>query len=351
MRGFLKSGVAVQKPTLRLFRSEGGPGYGTNAPREMRSVPRLRKLRHEKLIDSLKRERIPMGKTRIGDPIVVSQYLSERPSCGGVLAKVFRLVCLALPLALMTVSAQAQENRLEVAPSSAAPGTTLHKVEVRGDNAADVAGYTIVLGYESDYLEVVEVNIEDTLAEAVGAEFVSFTDHTDESFAVLGVLLDLLPPYEGQVIPTIAEFDLVFANLVCNVKPAAAAVDEILLTFEDGLGTPPLFNMFVIGIDSVPPSLVPGSIAVIGSAPFVRGDANGDSLVDIADAVAILNYVNGFVAAPNCLSALDVNDDSLLDGADAIYELSYLFSFGPVIPAPFPSADFDPTPDSIPCDE
>lgn len=281
-----------------------------------------------------------MSTTRVCDPSVSSR---------GV--RFARRSAVAVVLALLgSLPSFAQENRLTVESTIAAPGTALHKVEIIGDNADDVAGYTIVLGYESEYIEVVDVNIEDTLAEAVGAEFVSFTDHTDEGYVVLGVLLDLLPPYEGQTIPAIAEFDLVFANFICNIKPAAADVDSTLLTFEDGLGTPPLYNMFVIGIDSVPPMLVSGAVEIIPSAPFVRGDANFDMRVDIADAVTILNYVNGFIGEPPCLSALDVNDDSVLDAADAIYELSYLFSFGPVIPAPFPTIGLDPTPDEIPCE-
>ncbi len=246
--------------------------------------------------------------------------------------------------------AQVLGNLLEIEPTQAAPGTNEHHVSILGHNVEDIGGYTIVVAYDPLYIEAVDGNLEGTLAELSGAEFVNYQDYPDEGFFILGVLLDLLPPYEGQVIPAVPELDLVFANFICNIKPAAVAVDAVELSFEDGLGSPPLSNMFVVGVDSIAPSLTSGLIEIVDNVPFVRGDANLDDRHDVADAVTLLGVLTSEVDPPTCLDILDINDDGAIEISDAIYLLSFLFQEGPAIPAPYSTADLDPTPDDLLCD-
>ena len=47
--------------------------------------------------------------------------------------------------------------------------------------------------------------------------------------------------------------------------------------------------------------------------------------------------------------AMDANDDGSIDTSDAVYEFSWLFSFGPLLPPPFPGCGTDPTPDALDC--
>jgi hypothetical protein len=60
-----------------------------------------------------------------------------------------------------------------------------------------------------------------------------------------------------------------------------------------------------------------------------RGDANGDGLIDIADASWIINwlFINGPPPDPFCVG--DVNRDGVVDIADASYIINYLFIGGP----------------------
>jgi uncharacterized lipoprotein YddW (UPF0748 family) len=77
---------------------------------------------------------------------------------------------------------------------------------------------------------------------------------------------------------------------------------------------------------------------------FIRGDANGDDTVDIADAVTILGYLFLGDPAVACLDALDVSDIGVIDISCAIRILTYFFASGdPPLP-PFPGAGYDPTP-------
>lgn len=90
---------------------------------------------------------------------------------------------------------------------------------------------------------------------------------------------------------------------------------------------------------------------VVGSAGigFMRGDANHDGTLNIADAIWILNYLFQDAAVPPCFDASDANDDGGVDIGDAIYVISWQFSRGPQPPAPFLACGPDPTMDSLDC--
>ncbi len=92
------------------------------------------------------------------------------------------------------------------------------------------------------------------------------------------------------------------------------------------------------------------AFAYIERVYFIRGDANRDSMLNIADAVAILSYLFGGGFLP-CHDAADVNDDGNIDISDPIGVLSYLFGSGAAIPPPFPEPGEDATEDRLSCDQ
>lgn len=59
------------------------------------------------------------------------------------------------------------------------------------------------------------------------------------------------------------------------------------------------------------------------------GDTNRDGVIDLADAIYILNYLFKGGPAPNPLEVGDCNCDQVVDLGDAIYLLNYLFKGGP----------------------
>ncbi len=77
---------------------------------------------------------------------------------------------------------------------------------------------------------------------------------------------------------------------------------------------------------------------------FMRGDANADGGVNIADAVFILAYYFSGGLDPVCADSADSNDDGGVNIADAVSVLSYYFSGG-TIPDPAGSCGPDITPD------
>lgn len=81
---------------------------------------------------------------------------------------------------------------------------------------------------------------------------------------------------------------------------------------------------------------------------FIRGDANGDAMVNVADVVLTLDHLFTGAGA-SCRDALDTNDDGRVDVADAVFAVMYLFGAGTSLPAPFPSCGVDPTADGTDC--
>ncbi len=73
---------------------------------------------------------------------------------------------------------------------------------------------------------------------------------------------------------------------------------------------------------------------------FHRGDVNGDSNLDVSDAVGTLEYLFAGSTQPPCLEACDFNNDWTIDISDAVSSLNYLFLGGapPAAPGPPESA-------------
>ena len=86
---------------------------------------------------------------------------------------------------------------------------------------------------------------------------------------------------------------------------------------------------------------------------FIRGDANGDGRIDIADAIWALSSL--FVGGPPtaCPDAADANDDSAVDVSDPIFLLGYQFLGSRAPSAPFPECGNDPdlAEDGLDCPE
>ena len=82
---------------------------------------------------------------------------------------------------------------------------------------------------------------------------------------------------------------------------------------------------------------------------LLRGDANGDGVVNIADAIRALGYLFGSESLP-CFEAVDTNDDGQLNVADPIALLTWMFTPGSPAPAaPFPACGEDPSPGPLDC--
>lgn len=99
-----------------------------------------------------------------------------------------------------------------------------------------------------------------------------------------------------------------------------------------------------------PPTNPPAFAPCVPSAnDFIRGDANNDLALNIADAVKALGYLFAGDTV-TCLQTLDMNDDESADISDPVYLLSALFAAGPPVGSPSGVCGPDPTPGALGCD-
>jgi hypothetical protein len=61
---------------------------------------------------------------------------------------------------------------------------------------------------------------------------------------------------------------------------------------------------------------------------FVRGDANGDQIIDAGDVVYLINYLYKGGTIPNPLDAGNANCDGTVDAGDVVYLINYLYKGG-----------------------
>ena len=113
---------------------------------------------------------------------------------------------------------------------------------------------------------------------------------------------------------------------------------ETALTWSEDLGSPPVANIVVVDGASLTPEMVDGTITFqpVFDQPFLRGNCNGNSGVDISDGIWMLQELHLGGPSGTCAEACDANGDSSYDTADAIYVIYYRLLDGPAPTAPFP---------------
>ncbi len=108
---------------------------------------------------------------------------------------------------------------------------------------------------------------------------------------------------------------------------------DIVLTV---LGTSvPVCNLDSVGLDIE-------FEEVQGKGPYIRGDANDDGKLNIADGIWIINELFKMGPESVCQTAADANNSNTVDLADAVFIFEYRFLTGPAPEAPFPDCGFIP---------
>jgi len=216
-------------------------------------------------------------------------------------------------------------------------------------------GFSMALRYDGEGFLIREGNVEGLVTE--GADFVSVLSDPGEGTLVIGLLMDSEPPFNGKRIPVLNEPQAVL-NLVFDVAESLAHGEYEFSFASEGLrsGSAWIYNTYAAGDESFRVTDLRNGKVTISSKPqgglplFVRGDANQDLEIDLADPVTILQSLYGGADLPPCLDACDANDDGKIDVADPIYLLAYTFADGPRPPIPFGEPGLDWTPDPFGCE-
>jgi hypothetical protein len=93
-----------------------------------------------------------------------------------------------------------------------------------------------------------------------------------------------------------------------------------------------------------------GIIEITDSAdsPFIRGDVNGSSTIDLSDVLILLEVLLGNTAI-SCDSSADFDDDGIIDLTDVIQCLAFLFAGSEAPGAPGPGCGLLDTRDNLDC--
>ncbi|MFH2054749.1 MAG: M1 family aminopeptidase [bacterium] len=90
------------------------------------------------------------------------------------------------------------------------------------------------------------------------------------------------------------------------------------------------FSLKVTDSDSPPHSEIHSfTLAILAEPPVICGDADGDQIVNITDAVYIISYVFNSGPEPQPYEAGDVNEDGIVNITDAVYLIQWIFNSGP----------------------
>jgi len=98
---------------------------------------------------------------------------------------------------------------------------------------------------------------------------------------------------------------------------SSTSVDSLIIRWPSGI----VQKQTGIPIDTL--------LRITEAVAFIRGDANGDGVINVNDVVYLINYLFIGGPAPNPLQAGDANSDGLVNVNDVVYLINYLFIGGP----------------------
>lgn len=263
----------------------------------------------------------------------------------------------ALLLALLAFAgpAEAQTNILKVLPTSATPGGTVSSTVVVTHDLP-MQGFQVAVSYDNSILTFDSVTTNNTdLVTLLSPNGVEFSTPTSDAsiapglgWAAFGAIFDFQFPFTQHTLPGGTEQSLVHFSFDSANSPALVGTSTTI-TLENGMGSPPLFNILTITGSSVLPDRIDGTVDFIDSPLFRRGDPNQDGQVNLADAIFLIQYLFNDGPAPACLSAASSNGDNLADLSDAIFLIQYNFNDGSPPPSPFPACGAAPGTDTLGC--
>lgn len=249
------------------------------------------------------------------------------------------------------IQAADPSNFLTIAPVTVFQGQDDVFIPILATNSEPIQGFQLALVWDCTVFQVEEITVESTTVSALDPEFVIDNIDTVNCSATVGVVFDFLSPFDGRTLPPGVEQRV--ANVVADI-PATALVGPSVIELQNGIGDPPIFNIFTVDGVSRLPILDSGIIEIVPLTfpppiVFLRGDVDFNGVLEITDAIGMLEFLFSAGSVPPCQDSADANDSGTLDVSDVIAILSFLFSGGAVLPYPYPSVGLDPTDDPLGC--
>ena len=243
-------------------------------------------------------------------------------------------IVLWMGLLFSSASATAQTFEYHVSSAAGQPGT-LQTVSFLIDATGGLDGWSFGLCHDPAVCTVSSAALG-TAALSANPDFTIIdTDHFGGLTA--GAVIALSPPFvqlaPGNDLELLRiEYELIGApGAITSLEPCSS------------LGTPPVAMIVVNDNTEVAPTFTSGSLEVLSGPVFIRGDANQDSIVNILDAIRLLEmlFVGSFPIL--CDDQVDANDDEIVNILDVIYTLEVAVTGVSLMPAPYPLCGTDET--------
>lgn len=218
-----------------------------------------------------------------------------------------------------------------------------YQVPAMGDTFDETAGISCSVSHDPSQMTAVDVDPGPFLSVVNGGNPPGFfAGNLLVNGWTMGVVYDLF----GQETAIIGS-PTPMCEVVYDTVPAAfigSGPKQVSLQW-DILGTPLVRNVVVVNGLSEGAQLINGNLDWIVPSPseFVRGDANADGGVDIADPISLIEYLFSSGTAPTCLASGDANSDGLIDVSDPIFIVGYLFQMAAPPGPPFPDCALVPS--------
>jgi len=225
-------------------------------------------------------------------------------------------------------------------------GSTFPARALLDNPAGDLAGWSVVICHDAN-IDIVSAGAGSAPSTANGGSPADFSQTF--FFPGEGVRQGVIVSFPGlNELPISSDHELVLIEyIVLGTTGSDTTIEfcDIVFTGDNAYSTTMVIETTGIAIT---PTMVPSQI-FISDGLFLRGEINGDTSVNIADAMFLLAQL--FIGGPvsTCADASDVNDDGSVNLADPIRLLAYLFSGGEAPDAPFPACGVDPTADMLGC--
>lgn len=215
-------------------------------------------------------------------------------------------------------------------------------------HADPIQGFQIVARHDESFFTFQRTDLSRSAVEFLSPEFYETVVGAD-GVVTVGCVFDIIPPIEGRALEagknhrlTHIVFDVAEQALAggeTRVELLAQDDDERIVTVMtvDGVSKKPVLQSSIVRVrDSESPA----------AHLFVRGDLDDNGDVNVADAIAILNFLfGGGLRDPECLDTADIQDNGVIDISAPINLLNFLFAGGGAPAVPYPNAGLDPTED------
>ncbi len=210
----------------------------------------------------------------------------------------------------------------------------------------DVTGFSMAGSHDSSLLQVEDFMLLDDLAGIFGGSgpdlvFIDFPADGWSVEAIFGPTGMETVNFPGGISP----FRITYSTVPGAI--AAGSCAGSWLRFSNIFGDN---DVNYLNFGSTSATLFDELAVLLPVSPtFQRGDCNGDSSRNLADAIFNLSVLfSGGGPAP-CDDACDHNDDGSIDISDAVFMLTFLFSGGTPFPPPDQICGEDPTADALSC--